>query len=107
MYSRCNVNMTPCKCDPIILPVREKICNRYHTVEQPIICPVNTRIVHHYVPRPVYYPTYSTTEESQCCGGTSPATPGYTQPLGMNNNMGPNGMTMGQNSAFGPGPTFR
>ena len=49
MYSRCNnINgATPCKYEPIVLPVRERVCNRFHTVEQPIICPVNTRIVHH------------------------------------------------------------
>lgn len=69
MYSHpCCKNPTP-RCEPIVMPVQEKVCNRYHTVEQPIICPINTRIVHHYVPRPVYYPTYTQTEEVQGCGG--------------------------------------
>lgn len=74
MYSRSCCNNAVPRCEPIVMPVQEKVCNRYHTVEQPIICPINTRIVHHYVPRPVYYPTYTQTEEVQsgCCGGAAP-----------------------------------
>lgn len=83
MYSNCkNVANTPCRYDPIVLPVRERVCNRYHTVEQPIICPVNTRIVHHYNPRPVYYPSYTVTEENQCCGMAMAANPVLTNPFG-------------------------
>ena len=71
MYSRpCCQNLTP-RCEPIVMPVQERVCNRYHTVEQPIICPINTRIVHHYIPKPVYYPTYTQTEEVNGCGGTT------------------------------------
>ncbi len=69
MYSRPCQCATP-RCEPIVMPVQERVCNRYHTIEQPIICPVNTRIVHHYIPKPVYYPTYTQTEEvnSGCAG---------------------------------------
>ncbi len=73
MHNRCTPQC-PCKYDPVVLPVREKICDRYYCVEQPVICPVNTRIVNHFVPRPVYYPTYTTTEENVCEGNARPLT---------------------------------
>ncbi len=60
----------PCKCQPIVLPVQECICNRCYYVEQPIIVPHNTRVVNHYIPRPVYYHTYSQSEENMCHGET-------------------------------------
>lgn len=66
----------PCKYEPIVMPVRECVCNRYFCVEQPVICPVNTRIVNHFVPKPVYYPSYTQTEENICEG---------TAQTGMNN----------------------
>ncbi len=74
MNNRCcqHQGQPPCRYEPIVLPVREKVCNRYHCVEQPVICPVNTRIVNHYVPRPVYYPTYTRTEENVCEGMQQP-----------------------------------
>ena len=86
MYSRCNnINgATPCKYEPIVLPVRERVCNRFHTVEQPIICPVNTRIVHHYSPRPVYYPAYTVTEETACGGTTNSINQTMVNPFGTN-----------------------
>ncbi len=63
----------PCKYEPIVMPTKEMVCNKYICVEQPIICPVNKRIVTHYVPKPVYYHTYSQSEETVCekpmCGG--------------------------------------
>lgn len=60
----------PCKCQPVIMPVQECVCNRCYYVEQPVIVPHNTRVVNHYVPRPVYYHTYSQTEENMCHGGS-------------------------------------
>ena len=69
--NNCCPNQCPCKYDPIVMPVRERICNRYYCVEQPVICPVNTRVVNHYVPRPVYYHTYTRTEENVCEGNTN------------------------------------
>lgn len=59
---------SPCKCEPIVMPVREYVCNRYFWVEQPIICPINRKIVNHYCPRPVYYSTYTMSEETVCEG---------------------------------------
>ncbi len=56
----------PCKYDPVVMPVKECVCDRYFCVEQPVICPVNKRIVNHYVPKPVYYHTYSQCEENVC-----------------------------------------
>ncbi len=56
----------PCKFDPIVLPVCERVCNRCYYVEQPIICPCQTRVVNHYIPRPTYYYTYNQVEESVC-----------------------------------------
>lgn len=75
----CNKPTCPCKYEPIILPVREVCCNKYYPVEQPIICPVNTRVVHHFVPKPVYYHTQTQTEETVCEGQTG-MNPTYAQP---------------------------
>lgn len=58
----------PCKYEPIVMPVREYVCNRYYWVEQPVICPINRKVVNHYCPRPVYYSTYTTSEETICEG---------------------------------------
>ncbi len=69
--NNCFQNQCPCKYDPIVMPVKERICNRYYCVEQPVICPINTRVVNHYVPRPVYYHTYTRTEENVCEGNTN------------------------------------
>ncbi len=62
----------PCRYEPIVMPVKERVCNRYYAVEQPVICPMNTRIVNHYIPKPVYYPTYTRTEENVCEGNAVP-----------------------------------
>ena len=79
----------PCKYEPVVMPVKECVCDRYYCVEQPIICPVQKRIVNHFVPKPVYYHTYSQCEENVCepplCGGHQ----GYKQEPNMGN--------MGQN----------
>lgn len=64
----------PCKCEPIVLEPRECIKNYCYYVEQPIICPVNIKHVHHYIPRPVYYSTYSKEEENICYGKMKPNT---------------------------------
>lgn len=58
----------PYKYEPIVMPVREYVCNRYFWVEQPVICPINRKVVNHYCPRPVYYSTYTTSEETICEG---------------------------------------
>lgn len=66
--STCSCSSCQCKYDPIVMPVREYVCNRYFYVEQPIICPINRKVVNHYCPRPVYYSTYTTSEETVCEG---------------------------------------
>ena len=65
----CNCNR-PCPMDPIVMPTRVCCVNRCHYVEQPVIVPHNTRVINHYMPKPVYYHTYSQTEENMCHGGT-------------------------------------
>lgn len=63
-----NCSCCPCKYEPIVMPVREICSDRYFWVEQPIICPINRKIINHYCPRPVYYSTYTTSEETVCEG---------------------------------------
>lgn len=67
MYSRpCYQNNDP-RLEPIVMLFKKEFVTDIIPVEQPVICPINTRIVHHYVPRPVYYPSYTQTEEVQTC----------------------------------------
>ena len=49
----------PCKFDPVVMPINERVCHRTYYVEQPVIIPCQTRVVNHYVPRPTYYYTYN------------------------------------------------
>lgn len=74
MYNRrpCQ-GCSPCKCEPIVLPVCDKVCHRCFYVEQPIIVPINTKTINHYIPKPVYYPTYTRSEENVCEGNTQTA----------------------------------
>lgn len=58
----------PCRYEPIVMPVREYVTDRYYWVEQPIICPINRKVINHYCPRPVYYSTYTSSEENVCEG---------------------------------------
>ncbi|MDD6302012.1 MAG: hypothetical protein PUA56_01695 [Bacillales bacterium] len=66
----CNEGTCPCKYkyEPIVLPVRECVHNCCYYVEQPIICPVNYKTVNHYIPRPVYYQTITTSMDEICHG---------------------------------------
>ena len=59
-------NTPLCACEPITMAPRECVVNRCIYVEQPIICPCVTRYVNHYIPRPVYYYSYSQQEENVC-----------------------------------------
>ncbi len=63
-----NSNNRPCPLDPIVMPERVCYINRCHYVEQPVIIPVHTRIVNHYIPTPRYYTTQTTSEETVCHG---------------------------------------
>ena len=56
----------PCKFDPVVMPINERVCHRTYYVEQPVIIPCQTRVVNHYVPRPTYYYTYNQVEENVC-----------------------------------------
>lgn len=56
----------PCKYDPIVMPTKECVYNKCVYVEQPIILPMQKKIITHYVPKPVYYRTYSQCEETVC-----------------------------------------
>ena len=69
-YSKCGCEF-PCKYEPVVMPVKDCVYNRYFCVEQPIICPINKRIINHYVPKPVYYHTYTQTEENMCHGNSA------------------------------------
>lgn len=60
----CQKQQKPGTCEPIVLPCKVCCVNRCYPVEQPIIVPMHTKIVNHYVPRPRYYPTYTTSEEN-------------------------------------------
>lgn len=64
-YEKCSC-ACPCHYEPIVLPVKERVCNRVFYVEQPIIVPCLTKVVNHYVPRPTYYYTYNQVEENMC-----------------------------------------
>ncbi len=64
----CPCQKQKCPCDPIVLPVKVCCINRCYPVEQPIVVPIHTRIINHYIPRPRYYPTYTTSEEDICPG---------------------------------------
>ena len=66
MNKTCPCQQQPCKCDPIVMPTKVCCVNRCYSVEQPIIVPVHTKIVNHYIPRPRYYTTYTTSEETVC-----------------------------------------
>lgn len=68
-HSGCNC---PCRYEPIVMPVKERVYHRYYYVEQPVICPTNTQMVNHYVPRPVYYPTNTYSERTMCEGNAVP-----------------------------------
>ena len=64
----CN-NPTPCQpLEPIVMPT--KVCNivKCHPIEQPVICPSHTHVIHRYVPYNKYYYQYTRDEETQCPG---------------------------------------
>ena len=64
----CN-NCSPCQpLEPIIMPT--KVCNivKCHPIEQPVICPSHTHVIHRYVPYNRYYYQHTTDEETQCPG---------------------------------------
>ena len=62
----CNNSCQPL--EPIVMPT--KVCNivKCHPIEQPIICPNHTHVIHRYVPYNRYYYQYTTDQETQCPG---------------------------------------
>lgn len=68
MNPNVNNQTTPCPMEPIVMPERVCCINRCHYIEQPVIIPVRTRIINHYIPTPRYYTTSTTSEETVCHG---------------------------------------
>ena len=65
----CGCSGSPCNpLEPIVLPT--KVCNivKCHSIEQPVIVPQHTHVIHRYVPYNRYYYQYTADEETQCPG---------------------------------------
>jgi hypothetical protein len=75
----CNQGCPPL--EPIVMPT--KVCNivKCHPIEQPVICPSHTHVIHRYVPFNRYYYQHTNDEETQCPGSQA-----QTGNMGMNNN---------------------
>jgi hypothetical protein len=63
-----NVQECPCVFDPIVMNCPERICSTYIYVEQPIILHHTMKKINHYIPKPIYYHTFSQSEENVCHG---------------------------------------
>ena len=76
----CNNNGCP-PLDPIVMPT--KVCNivKCHPIEQPVICPSHTHVIHRFVPYNRYYYQHTNDEETQCPGSMNQG-----NNMGMNNN---------------------
>ena len=72
MYNNnCCMNTSPCKVSPIVCPERV-VCNHCtYCYNQPVIIPVRTHIVNHYVPRYVYQYARTTSVEDVCHGANN------------------------------------
>ena len=69
MNAGCGGNPTPCApLEPIIMPCKTCVITKCHPIEQPVICPSHTHIVHRYVPYNRYYYQSTMDEETQCPG---------------------------------------
>lgn len=64
----CNQNQGCPPLEPIVMPT--KVCNivKCHPIEQPVICPSHTHVIHRYVPYNRYYYQHTRDEETQCPG---------------------------------------
>lgn len=65
----CGCNNPTCPpLEPIVMPT--KVCNivKCHPIEQPVICPSHTHVIHRYVPYNRYYYQHTNDEETQCPG---------------------------------------
>lgn len=68
MYNNCNCKPCPCKITPIVCPERVVCVHCTYCYEQPVIVPVRTHVINHWVPRYTYQVSRSTSEESICQG---------------------------------------
>lgn len=62
-----NTNTNPCDITPIVCPERVCVMHCTHRYNQPVIIPVRTHIVHHYVPQYCYQIAKTVSEENVCC----------------------------------------
>ena len=64
----CNQSQGYPPLEPIVMPT--KVCNivKCHPIEQPVICPSHTNVIHRYVPYNRYYYQNTMSEETQCPG---------------------------------------
>ena len=68
MNNGCGCNQGCPSLDPIVMPT--KVCNivKCHPIEQPVICPSHTHVIHKFVPYNRYYYQHTSDEETQCPG---------------------------------------
>lgn len=58
----------PCNVTPIVCPERVVCRHCTYCYAQPVIIPIRTHTINHYVPQYVYQTTYSSSEENICHG---------------------------------------
>ena len=64
-------NNMPCKVTPIVCPERVVYTHCTYCYNQPVIIPVRTHVVNHYVPRYVYQYSRTNSVEDVCHGATN------------------------------------
>lgn len=75
MYQNINTNTTantvdnnnPCNTTPIVCPERVCVVHCTHRYKQPVVMPIRTHVVNHYVPYYCYEVVKSVSEEHVCC----------------------------------------
>lgn len=74
MNTGCGCNQGCPPLEPIVMPT--KVCNivKCHPIEQPVICPSHTNVIHRYVPYNRYYYQNTMSEETQCPGQANTGT---------------------------------
>ena len=70
MYNNPCMNM-PCKVTPIVCPERVVCTHCTYYYNQPVIVPVRTHVINHYVPQYTYQYQRTTTAEDICHGNTN------------------------------------
>lgn len=64
-------NVNPCGCQPIVCPERVCVVHCTHRYNQPVIVPVRTHVVNHFVPCYRYEVVRTTSEENVCCNNNN------------------------------------